>query len=67
MNPPQVQSGSIVALLIFDIAYEIDLTRVESLWAAHTGSTGSRRKLSQAPPKAVAFDVPPVVLSLGAQ
>jgi hypothetical protein len=65
MSTLGVQSGSIVVLRVFDVAYEIDLARAEALWSTHTGSAGSRRKLSQAPSKAVAFDVPPVVLPLG--
>lgn len=65
MNELEVHDGSIVALRIFDVAYEIDLARVETLWAEHTGAAGSRRQITQAPPKALAFDVPPVVLTLG--
>lgn len=65
MSELEVRSGSIVALRLFDVAYEIDLSRVESLWTQATGSAGSRRRLSQAPSKAIAFEVPPVVLPLG--
>ncbi len=65
MNELEVRDGSIVALRIFDVAYEIDLARVETLWAEHTGAAGSRRQITQAPPKALSFDVPPVILALG--
>jgi hypothetical protein len=58
-----VNAGAIVALRLFDIAYSIDLGRVEALSAEHVGST-SRAKLSATPEKAVAFGVPPVVLAL---
>ena len=60
----RVVNGSVVALRLFDIAYAIDLARVEALWAAHAGTASSRSRLSTTSPKAVAFDVPPVVLSL---
>jgi len=61
---PRVESGAIVALRLFDIAYAIDLAAAERLWAIHA-STGSRRsQLSMTPAKAVAFDVPPVLLNL---
>ena len=60
----EVRSGHIVALRLFDIAYAIDLRRVEELWARHAGSASSRSRLSATPAKAVAFGVPPVSLSL---
>ncbi|WP_299695510.1 hypothetical protein [Hydrocarboniphaga sp.] len=60
-----VEAGSIVALRLFDIAYAIDLAAAESAWARHTQSAGSRRsQLSGSPAKAIAFDVPPVLLPL---
>jgi hypothetical protein len=58
-----VNAGAIVALRLFDIAYSIDLGRVEALTAAQPGSA-SRAKLSGTPEKAVAFGVPPIVLAL---
>ena len=58
-----IASGSIVALRLFDIAYSIDLGRVEALIAEMSGSA-SRAKLSGTPEKAVAFGVPPLVLAL---
>lgn len=59
-----IRSGELVALRLFDIAYGIDLTRSESLWAAHVGGSTSRSSLASAPTKAIAFDVPPLRLSL---
>ena len=59
-----VEAGAIVALRLFDIAYAIDLAAAESAWARHTPAASSRSQLSAAPAKAIAFDVPPVVLTL---
>ena len=60
----EVRSGHVVALRLFDVAYAIDLRRVEELWARHAGSASSRSRLSATPAKAVAFGVPPVSLAL---
>lgn len=49
---------------LFDIAYATDLARAESLWAAHVGRKVERSRLTTAPAKAVAFGVPPLLLSL---
>lgn len=65
MAEPRVQSGQVIALRLFDIAYAIDLKRAETLWAARTPRAGERRKLSGTPPKAMAFGVPPLALTLG--
>ena len=62
----EVLSGELVAKRLFDVAFAIDLTQVERLWTARTGASLQRKKLSSTPPKAVAFDVPPVVLELEA-
>jgi hypothetical protein len=59
-----IRSGELVALRLFDIAYAIDLTRSETLWAAHVGGSISRTHLASTPTKAVAFGVPPLRLSL---
>ena len=56
----EVRSGHIVALRLFDIAYAIDLRRVEEVWARYAGTASSRSRLSATPAKAVAFGVPPV-------
>jgi hypothetical protein len=65
MNQPEpvVGSGAVIAFRLFDIAYAIDLGRVEAVWAARA-RTASRGRLTATPPKAMAFDVPPVSLSL---
>jgi len=63
---PEVKSGAIVALRLFDIAYAIDLAQAEALWAQRQGGGSSRSQLSATPAKAVAFDVPPVLLPLDA-
>ena len=60
---PVVGSGAVIAFRLFDIAYAIDLAKVESVWAARA-RTASRGRLTATPPKAVAFDVPPVSLVL---
>ena len=60
---PIVTSGVIIAFRLFDIAYAIDLAKVESVWAARARSA-SRGRLTATSPKAVAFDVPPVSLVL---
>jgi len=59
-----VASGTIVALRLFDVAYAIDLGRAEALLAKQARSA-SRTRLTATPPKAMAFDVPPVSLMLG--
>ena len=58
-----VRSGNITALRLFDIAYAIDLRRVEEIWVRYAGTASSRSRLSATPAKAVAFGVPPVALS----
>ena len=54
-----VRAGHVVALRLFDIAYAIDLRRVEEVWARQAGTASSRSRLAT-PAKAVAFGVPPV-------
>jgi hypothetical protein len=60
---PIVGNGAVIAFRVFDIAYEIDLGKVEAVWAARSRIT-SRGRLTATPPKAMAFDVPPVSLAL---
>jgi hypothetical protein len=60
---PSVVSGHITALRLFDLAYEIDLVRAETLWASQARQ-GARSRLTGTPPKAVSFGDPPVVLVL---
>lgn len=66
MNGPgtAVSEGTLVALRLFDVAYSIDLARAEAHYRTRTGSGTSRRQLSAARTKAIAFDVPPLQLSL---
>jgi hypothetical protein len=59
-----VRSGAIVALRLFDIAYTIDLARVEAIWAAQSNAASRRGRLSTTPEKAVAFGVPPLAIAL---
>ena len=58
-----VRSGHVVALRLFEVAYSIDLRRVEEVWARHAGTASSRSRLSATPAKAVAFGVPPVAFN----
>ena len=62
---PVVRAGSIVPLRLFDIAYAIDLPKVEKLWASSGRHGVSRGRLAYTPTKALAFEVPPVELDLG--
>jgi hypothetical protein len=57
---PRIEAGAITALRLFDVAYAIDLARVEQLAAAP-----SRISLQRAAVKAISFDEPPVEFSLG--
>jgi hypothetical protein len=59
-----VRTGEVLALRLFDIAYATDLARAESLWTAHVGSKSERSRLVSAPAKALAFGVPPLLLTL---
>ena len=63
MSELVVRIGAIVAFRMFDIAYEIDLKQVEAIWAREA-RTASRGRLTGTPPKAMAFGVPPVALTL---
>ena len=63
-TPLRIESGELVALRLFDIAYAIDLAHAQRCWAEHLGEAGSRSRLRAAPDKALAFDVPPLLLSL---
>ena len=64
MSDLRVESGAVIALRLFDIAYSIDLKRVEDLWSQGSGRSSSRSRLSSTPPKALTFDVPPVLLTM---
>ena len=62
--PITIESGELLALRLFDVAFAIDLAAAERLWSTRAGSPGSRSRLTTAPPKALAFDVPPLRLVL---
>jgi hypothetical protein len=58
-----IRTGAVIALRLFDVAYAIDLSRAEALWAAQARPS-SRSRLTATPPKAMAFGVPPLALAL---
>ena len=62
-NEVRIESGAVIAYRLFDIAYAIDLPKVEEVWARQAKAS-SRARLTATPPKAVAFGVPPVELAL---
>jgi hypothetical protein len=64
MTEPRILAGQVVALHLFDIAYDIDLVAAERLWAAHAAGRSSRSRLTGTPPKAMAFGNPPLALAL---
>jgi hypothetical protein len=62
-----VQRGTVTLLRLVDVAYSIDLARVEALWSAHPRAASSRARLDTTPPKAMAFGNPPVRVALEAE
>jgi hypothetical protein len=62
--PVRIAQGYVVALKLFDVAYEIDLKKVEALWANHPRPASTRARLTSTPAKAVSFGVPPVSVAL---
>ncbi len=61
----QVVSGAVIAYRLFDIADTIDLTKAEELWTQQQISSAvTRGRLVSAPPKALAFGVAPLDISL---
>jgi len=62
-NEIRIESGAVIAYRLFDIAYAIDLPKVEALWARQAKAS-TRARLTATPPKAMAFGVPPVALAL---
>jgi len=64
MDELKVRSAQVVALRLFDLAYEIDLRLAEDIWARRSRSRSSRGRLAGTPPKAVSFGVPPLELEL---
>ncbi len=59
-----VASGEMIAYRLFDIAYAVNLDRAEAALGRRRGVGGVRKQLNATPPKAVAYDVPPLVLTL---
>ena len=62
----RVASGEVIAYRLFDLAYAIELSRAEAIWRDRAGVSGERKRLRVTPAKAVAYDVPPLVLNLDA-
>ncbi len=60
----RVVAGAVIASRLFDVADSIDLTKSERLWAAQARPAGMRSRLTFTSPKAVAFGVPPLELTL---
>jgi hypothetical protein len=63
-DQPTVQSAAVIAMHLVDIADAIDLPKLEMLWDKQQRTASARSKLTSTPPKALAFGVPPVVLTL---
>lgn len=63
--PLVVSSGELAVLRLVDIAYSIDLAKAERLWTERASTAINRSQLTSTPPKAVAFGVAPLWLSLG--
>lgn len=64
MTNPHIRSGTVIAQRLFDIAYSIDLGRIEELTRAKNSGSTVRSSLLSAPVKSLSFDVPPVLLTL---
>ncbi|MFC4525725.1 hypothetical protein [Dyella halodurans] len=67
LKQPHVHRAAVIAMRLVDIADAIDLTTAESLWVHHARTAAARGRLLNAPPKAVAFGVPPLQLTLDPQ
>lgn len=61
----RVGSGALVALRLYDVAYAIDLLRVEALIAERSAESVGRLRLQRAEAKAIALPDPPVEIGLG--
>src|SRR5690606_17268380 len=61
----RVEAGAVHVLRLYDVAWAIDLARVEALIAAQTPEAVARIRLTRAEPKAMAFGVPPLENWLG--
>src|SRR5438105_1061741 len=65
VSTPRVQAGALIALRLYDVAYSIDLDKVERLGGAQSPGGAARIKLARAEPKAIEYGVPPVEIRLG--
>lgn len=61
---PRVRSGAVIAQRLFGVSDSIDLAKVEALWAQLAAGRVVRSQLKKTPAKAVAFDVPPLLITL---
>lgn len=61
--PPTVARAGVEVLRIYDVGEGFDLARVEALLRGRAAPVG-RIRLARVPPKAIAFDDPPVVTDL---
>ncbi len=64
VRPIVVRTGHIVSLSMFEVAFSIDLVAAEALWTRHSAGRTARSRLSGTLPKAMAFGVPPLAISL---
>jgi hypothetical protein len=64
MNPLSVVSGTVIASRLFEVADAIDLARAEEIWRRQARTAGTRGRLVSTPPKAMAFGVPPLEITL---
>ena len=60
----RVFRGCVAALRLLDIAYAINLNEAVRPWPKRGTTPSSRSRLRATAPKAVAFDVPPLLLPL---
>lgn len=49
---------------MFDFSYSADLVQAAELWHRHTGTSSARKRLNTTLPKAMSYDVAPIVLPL---
>ncbi len=60
----RVEAGAVTVLRLYDLAYAIDLEKVEALGALQTPAV-ARLRLTRAEPKAITFGTSPVEIGLG--
>ncbi|WP_428395532.1 hypothetical protein [Lichenicoccus sp.] len=64
LGPLRIANGEVIIYRLFEAAYAIELAQAEAIWRDRAGLAGARKRLQATPAKAVAYDVPPLVLSL---